>query len=222
MRSMLQRILEPEVMDSPEEAYDYDAMDHAAVNRRFVDDLLAAKPAPGDVLDLGTGTAQIPIELCRREPACRVMAADAAISMLEVARFNVESAGLQDRIQLAKIDAKRLGYVDGMFDCVMSNSLLHHLPEPRLALLEAVRVCRAGGLLFFRDLLRPSDEATLRELVATYAGDANEHQKKMFTESLHAALTLDEICGLVGSVGFAAETVQATSDRHWTWCAVKP
>ena len=32
---MLSRVLEPEVMDSPEEASDYDAMDHAEVNRLF-------------------------------------------------------------------------------------------------------------------------------------------------------------------------------------------
>ena len=36
---MLPRTLEPEVMDSAEEAGDYDAMDHGAVNRAFVADL---------------------------------------------------------------------------------------------------------------------------------------------------------------------------------------
>ena len=36
----LERILEPEVMDSPEEATNYDSMDHREVNRRFVEDLL--------------------------------------------------------------------------------------------------------------------------------------------------------------------------------------
>ena len=39
---MIPRVLEPEVMDSPEEAAGYDAMDHAGVNRVFVDDLLYA------------------------------------------------------------------------------------------------------------------------------------------------------------------------------------
>ena len=39
---MLPRTLEPEVMDTAEEAADYDAMDHSEVNRVFVDDLLAA------------------------------------------------------------------------------------------------------------------------------------------------------------------------------------
>ena len=37
---MLERVLEPEVMDTPEEARDYNVMDHADVNRRFVDDLV--------------------------------------------------------------------------------------------------------------------------------------------------------------------------------------
>ena len=37
----LERVLEPEVMESHQEAVDYDAMDHSEVNRIFVDDLLA-------------------------------------------------------------------------------------------------------------------------------------------------------------------------------------
>ena len=79
----LKRVLEPEVMDSSEEAEDYNAMDHSHVNQVFVQDLLAfveahGKPL-GDVLDLGTGTALIPIELCQRDANCRVMAIDMAI-----------------------------------------------------------------------------------------------------------------------------------------------
>ncbi len=64
----MKRQLEPELMDSPAEAVAYDQMDHAEVNRRFVDDLLdAIGTTEGEltVVDLGTGTAQIPIELCR-------------------------------------------------------------------------------------------------------------------------------------------------------------
>ena len=41
---MIPRILEPEVMDSPLEAVDYNTMDHSQVNRVFVDDLLSALP----------------------------------------------------------------------------------------------------------------------------------------------------------------------------------
>ena len=75
---MLTRVLEPELMDSIEDAREYDAMDHAAVNARFVTDLLSAFGADANarILDLGTGTAQIPIELCRRAPRVHVTAVD--------------------------------------------------------------------------------------------------------------------------------------------------
>jgi ubiquinone/menaquinone biosynthesis C-methylase UbiE len=216
----LHRVLEPEVMDSPEEASDYDAMDHAEVNRVFVSDLLAMiGEDEADILDLGTGTALIPIELCSRLRNCRVMAADAAVSMLELARYNIEVAGLISRIELAQVDAKGLPFKDGLFDVVMSNSIVHHIPEPVHALREAFRVVRPGGLLFFRDLLRPEDEKQLATLVQTYAGSANDRQQKMFAESLHAALSLDEIRELVSSFGFDAQTVTQTSNRHWTWSA---
>lgn len=216
---MLHRVLETEVMDSLEEAYDYDEMDHSGVNRVFVDDLLTLRPLPGDVLDLGTGTAQIPIELCRREPTCRVMAADAAISMLEVARLNINLAEFSERIQVRQVDAKSLRFPDAMFDTVMSNSIVHHVPEPARVFAEAVRVCRTGGLLFFRDLLRPNYETTRQHLVDTYAAGANERQRKMFADSLHAALSLDEVRQIVIALGFKPESVEATSDRHWTWTA---
>ena len=56
----LQRVLEPEVMDTDEVACDYDRMDHDEVNRLFVEDLLRDHQVSGDVLDIGTGTARIP------------------------------------------------------------------------------------------------------------------------------------------------------------------
>lgn len=234
----LERILEPEVMDTAEEATDYDAMDHREVNRRFVEDLLGAidigqkseigsridvdgEPAVLDVLDLGTGTALIPIELCKALAGCRVMAADAAVSMLELARYNVEVNSLNERIELAHVDAKQLPFGEGMFDVVMSNSIVHHIPEPIQVLREAVRVTKAGGLLFFRDLLRPSTQTELKHLVATYTGNENANSQRMFAESLHAALSLEEIRDLVSSLGFVAESVQQTTDRHWTWLATK-
>jgi ubiquinone/menaquinone biosynthesis C-methylase UbiE len=218
---MLPRILEPEVMDSAQEALDYDQMDHTEVNRKFVEDLLAVgidvPERLTDVLDLGTGTAQIPIQLCRQHSLCRVMAADAAVSMLELARYNVELAGMIERIQLTQVDAKSLPFDSGMFDVVMSNSIVHHIPQPLTMLQEAVRVTRQGGLLFFRDLLRPNTEAERQQLVQTYAGTANAYQQKMFADSLHAALTLLEVQALVTGLGFDISSVQQTSDRHWTW-----
>jgi ubiquinone/menaquinone biosynthesis C-methylase UbiE len=218
---MLPRVLEPEVMDSPEEARDYDAMDHAAVNRVFVADFLAVWSGHNPILDAGTGTAQIPIELCRQAAAARVVAIDLAEHMLAMARQNVERAGLEDRIELRRVDAKGLPFSDGTFGAVMSNSIVHHIPEPRRALAELVRVVQPGGLLFLRDLLRPEDDAGVAHLVRTYTGNENPHQQQMFADSLRAALTLQEMRDLVAALGFPRDSVQQTTDRHWTWSARK-
>src|SRR5207302_2639362 len=95
----------------------------------------------------------------------------------------------------------------------------HHIPEPGAVVAEMVRVLAPAGVLFIRDLVRPDDEASLRHLVASYAGEANAHQRQMFADSLHAALTLDEIRALVADAGFDPAAVQQTTDRHWTWSA---
>lgn len=226
--SLLSRILEPEVMDSALDAQDYDAMDHTAVNRLFVDDFLAVwnrRDSVDDalpILDVGAGTAQIPIELCRRAPTAQVLAIDLADEMLKLARRNVTCQGLSNRIDCQRMDAKQLPLGDGSVAAVISNSIVHHVARPEAVLAEAVRACRPGGVLFFRDLLRPPDAARLQWLVETYAGTANTHQRALFAASLHAALTLAEMRTLVALLGFAPESVQQTSDRHWTWSAVRP
>jgi len=218
---MLPRILETEAMDTRAEAVDYDSMDHREVNRVFVADLLAAGPGPGPALDLGTGTVQIPVELCGQEPRAKVLAVDLAHHMLKVGRQNVADAGLAHRIAVERVDAKRLPYRDGRFATVMSNSIVHHVPEPRAVFEEAWRVLAPGGLIFFRDLFRPPDEETVLRLVNTYAAGSNEHQRQMFADSFRASLTVDEVRRLVAPFGPGPETVRATSDRHWTWVVRK-
>jgi ubiquinone/menaquinone biosynthesis C-methylase UbiE len=216
---VLTRILEPEVMDSDQDAREYDGMDHAAVNAQYVTDLLQALAELPylHALDLGTGTAQIAIELCRRAPRMRVTAADAAESMLGLAAENIAAAELDDRIEPVLADAKALPFKPGRFPAVISNSILHHIAEPQQVIAEALRVAEPGGLQFHRDLCRPDDEAQLNRIVATYAGAATPYQQKLFADSLRAALTLDEMRELATSFGIAPDTVRMTSDRHWTW-----
>jgi ubiquinone/menaquinone biosynthesis C-methylase UbiE len=219
---MLPRVLEPEVMDSPEEARDYDAMDHAQVNRAFVADFLAIWPGVGPVLDVGTGTAQIPIELCGHSPNVTVVGIDLAAQMLSVGRDNLRRAGLEKRIQLEWVDAKQLPYPAGAYAAVISNSIVHHIPQPQKVMAEMVRVTAPGGILFVRDLLRPDNDVAVGRLVTAYAGAANPQQRQMFEASLRAALTLEEIRAQVALLGFDAKAVNQTTDRHWTWQASKP
>lgn len=218
---MIPRRLEPEVMDSEAEAVDYDSMDHSEVNRLFAEgflNLLGTEPGARNarVLDVGTGTAQIPIEICRRSADLKITAVDLAGHMLQLGLRNVIRAGLTSRIKLEQIDAKSLPFPPANFEAVISNSIIHHIPEPATAFSEMVRVAKPGAVLFVRDLLRPPDEQTLQELVRRYAGDSNEHQRQMFGDSLHAALTLEETRELLLGAHLPAEWVSQTSDRHWT------
>lgn len=225
---MLPRTLEPEVMDSAEEARDYDAMDHDTVNQAFVDDFLAAagrtplvnrfndRSRPPAVLDCGTGTALIPLLLAERSLSVTITAIDLSEEMLRLAAANIARAGLKSQILLRRADGKRLPFDDGTFDAVMSNSIIHHLPDPKPALAEMVRVLNPGGLLFVRDLFRPKTVEQVESLVETYAGRENERQQALFRDSLHAALTLDEIRELLVEIGLPASMAMQTSDRHWT------
>jgi ubiquinone/menaquinone biosynthesis C-methylase UbiE len=228
---MLVRVLEPEVMDTVDEAVDYNQMDHSHVNRAFVDDFLSARNDATQrdsdcfhVFDAGTGTALIPIEMMRRGIAAVVTASDLAESMLAVARENIREAGFETAIFPVLRDCKQMPEPDSTYDAVMSNSIVHHIPEPRMLFQELWRVLKPGGLFFVRDLMRPDDRDTLETLVIIYAGDANDHQRQMFRDSLHAALTVVEVRDLVREFGISSDAVQATSDRHWTirWKKASP
>lgn len=225
---MIDRQLEAEAMDTAEEAREYDSMDHTTVNARFVTDLLDAVTRLGRpdldgrfVVDVGTGTARIPIEFCRALPAGRVVAVDLAREMLRVARENVSSAGVTARValQLARVTA--LPFRDACSPVVVSNSLIHHLPDPPRAFKELARIVSRGGILFVRDLFRPASLAVIDQLVDTYAAGATAHQRQLLADSLRAALTLDEVREAIRGLPFAQVSLAATSDRHWTLAALR-
>ena len=247
---MVERVLEPEVMDTAEEARDYDSMDHASVNARFCDDLLrfatfGGKPALGQivpprVVDFGTGTALIPIALAGRASGFTIEGIDLSEHMLSLGRSNIARAGLDARVSLAWVDAKGTAYEDGAFGATISNSIIHHIPEPVRCFAEMWRVTARGGLLFVRDLHRPVDHAEVERLVALYAGEppggeprgeppadaarlaSFENQRALFQASLCAALTIREVVAMVEPLGVPVSAVKMTSDRHWTLACVKP
>lgn len=210
---MIERILEPEAMDTAQEAAEYQAMDHSAANEAFVGRLLALG-ARGRMLDLGTGPAQIPVLVCQRVSDAHVVGIDLAHHMLRLAEEHVARSGLGARIELRHMDAKHLSLADGSFDAVYSNTILHHIPDPRPFLREARRVLRPGGVLLIRDLFRPPTRERLEELVALHAASANAYQRTLFADSLHAAFTPGELRALCDECGLADAEVVIDSDRH--------
>jgi ubiquinone/menaquinone biosynthesis C-methylase UbiE len=215
---MLQRIPEPEVMDSPAEAIAYDAMDFVEVNNAFAQAAIAiAQPlAQGLILDAGTGTARIPIAIARQQPQWQIIGIDLAKSMLELGKRNIEQAGLQAQIQLECIDAKQMPYPNGHFDMVISNSIVHHLSNPIAFFQELLRVLKPNGGIFLRDLSRPDNLEILNDLVDSIGIEYDEEQKRLFRDSLHAAFTVTEIQAIATAAGITDTNIYQSSDRHWT------
>jgi ubiquinone/menaquinone biosynthesis C-methylase UbiE len=210
------RILEQEVMDTAEEALEYEAMDHGAANLSFVERLLQLGATSGHALDIGTGPGHIPVLAAERAAGLSITAIDLAEEMLALARRRVAAAGLADRITVRKGDAKRLPFADEFFDAVFSNTILHHLEDPAPFLAEARRVLKPGGALLIRDLFRPASVAEARRLVDLHAAGGTERQRALFFDSLHAALTEEELAATAARAGLGDARIWRSSDRHLT------
>jgi ubiquinone/menaquinone biosynthesis C-methylase UbiE len=105
----------------------------------------------GDVLEIGSGSGAMAVELLRRFPDVRLTATDYDESMVEFARDRLREFG--DRVEVKQADAAQLPFPDESFDAVVSFIMLHHVIDWEKALAEAVRVLRPGGRLVGFDLL---------------------------------------------------------------------
>jgi len=212
----MERKLEPEVMDTWQDAVEYDSMDFQEVNEAFSKRALEVGPEEGLVLDAGTGTARIPILIAKAGKKLKIIGIDLSENMLRVGSKNIERAAAGDHVVLQLVDAKKLPYEDSYFDIVISNSILHHLPDPLPFLMEVKRVVKKDGALLIRDLLRPASIALMDELVAGVGPEYDARQKMLFRDSLHASFTLDEVYSLCESAGISDVKIYQSSDRHWT------
>jgi ubiquinone/menaquinone biosynthesis C-methylase UbiE len=215
----LPRVLEPEVMSTAEEAGEYDEMDFSATDQLFAEraaQLVRGASGPVDLIaDLGSGNAKIPLAMCPLLPAAiRVCAVEMSPEMLAVAARNRTRDGVS--LHLVAADAKRVPFADQSVGMVTSNSLVHHIPDPRAVFLEIARIARPGAPILIRDLVRPETQGALEKLVETHAARWSPLQRTLFSDSLHAALTLEEVRELLDECGLADVQVTQVSDRHWS------
>jgi len=213
----MDRILEPELMTDAAQALAYAQADFAQVNQGFVDRFRACFPKAvgGTMVDLGCGPADIPLRFARALPGFTITAVDASEPMIALAHQAVEAAGLAARVHPRCARLPMLALPLQSFDAVVSNSLLHHLPDPRLFWNELVRLGKPGATVLVMDLFRPESPERAREIVEQYAGNEPPVLKEDFFNSLCAAFTLREIRFQVRSRGLGALVCELASDRHW-------
>jgi demethylmenaquinone methyltransferase / 2-methoxy-6-polyprenyl-1,4-benzoquinol methylase len=116
--------------------------------RRYVASRVA-RWAPGEILDLATGSGALAAELVKRLPESRVIGADFCIPMLALARRR----GLKD---LVVADGLALPFQSSRFDVVTVAFGLRNMASYITAIGEMHRVLRPGGHLVILDFSLPN------------------------------------------------------------------
>lgn len=160
------------------------------------------------VLDLATGSADIPEELCRwaraegREIA--IHATDISSEILEVARLRIDKAGFGDLVDFSVCDASAPPFADNTFDVVVCSLAFHHLDlnQAQATLREMSRLSRVGFIV--NDVYR-SQGAWVMAWVLTRLTTRNRLTRHDGPASVYRAFTPAELHRMSTNVGVAVE-----------------
>ena len=212
----MDRTLEPELMDDPEQARAYARADFAEENQGFVDRFREYFPdfTEGHVLDLGCGPGDIPVRFARALPTCRITGVDASEPMIGLAGAGVKQAGLADRITFRCERFQGVSLVEPV-DAAVSNSLLHHVPNPLQFWYRLRQLVKPGSPVLVMDLLRPDSPEEAQAIVDRYAAKEPEILRRDFYRSLLAAFTEDEVAAQLAEMNLSRLIIDVVDDRHW-------
>jgi SAM-dependent methyltransferase len=105
-----------------------------------------ALPADAVVLDVGCGTAQLAAFLALSAPRRRVIGVDGCRASLEhAAEFRDRARG--DNLQLVRADLFDLPMPRESWSLVISRGVVHHTPDPDLAIEKVAQLVAPGGVL---------------------------------------------------------------------------
>ena len=212
----MDRVLEPELMEDAVQVLAYARADFAKENQGFVDLFREYFPdfAEGMIIDLGCGPGDIPIRFARALPTCRVTGVDASAPMVKLAEEAAAEADLSARVSFR---CERFQDIPGanLADAVVSNSLLHHLPNPLQFWNRLRQLVKPGSPVLVMDLLRPESPEAAQAIVDEYATGEPDILRRDFYNSLLAAFTEDEITSQLARMNLTRLLIDVPDDRHW-------
>ncbi len=214
----MKRRPEPELMDSEAQTRAYAEADFNEANSLFAakfQENFPGLPASGQMADLGCGPGDIAIRMAHELPGWNVTGIDAGENMLKRARERLGKEPVSDRVSF------RLAYLpdpslqEGAWDAVISNSLLHHLPDPQVLWNSVKALGAPGSPVQVMDLIRPETESEASRLVDLYAQGAPVILRDDFFNSLLAAYTCSEVNEQLQKAELDNLRIDTASDRHW-------
>lgn len=115
------------------------------------------------LLDLGCGAGENSVYFAMQGARC--VAADYSPGMVEVALQLAARHGVE--VEGCTANAMALDFPDNTFDIVYASNLLHHIPDPKIALKEMHRVLKPGGKACFWDPLKHNPVINVYRRMAT-------------------------------------------------------
>ena len=160
--------------------------DYSALIQRIVDEIDSSK----DVLEVGTGSGLIAIELARK--AKMIEAIDISSKMIELAKTKASENQIEN-IHFSVQSAYNLDFEGGTFDAAICSNALHCMETPQQALLEIRRVLKPKGILIAPTFCHGVNwRSRLISRLMSLTGFKSYHR-----------FTIEEFFGVVVSSGFA-------------------
>src|SRR4030042_1117371 len=102
---------------------------------------VVTKMGKGTILDLGSGTGYLAIEIARKALGLQVCGIDLSRRMVKIARRHAKGV---DNAQFVFGNAAKLPFKDNSIDLVVSTGASHHWKMPRLVFEECYRILKHG------------------------------------------------------------------------------
>jgi demethylmenaquinone methyltransferase/2-methoxy-6-polyprenyl-1,4-benzoquinol methylase len=135
--------------------------------KRFTLDLANLRPGQR-ALDVAGGTGDLAAGLARQVgDRGLVILTDINAAMLARGRDRLINDGLVNNVQVAQVNAEKLPFADGTFDCVTIGFGLRNVTDKRSALASMRRVLKPGGQLLVLEFSRPNE--ALKPLYDAYS-----------------------------------------------------
>lgn len=129
----------------------YDFLNHAlsmGIDRGWRQRLNELLPSRTEmqILDLATGTADVPLAFCAQRDDVQITGMDLSEEMLKIGRQKISAAGLEQRIQLETGDAMQIPAKDNAYDAVTISFGIRNVPDVSQTLREMLRTLKPGGV----------------------------------------------------------------------------
>ena len=164
----------------------------------FVRKVLKRGIRSGRVLDIGTGSGRLAIELAKAR-GCNfdIVALDISENMIEKAKENARNAGVENRIKFMVGTAAALPFPDNSFDLVISYASLHHWFQPVSVFNEVARVTRETGHAIIRDNKRVYQNPVWRAFIWIISRFMNKRHRQNWPKAILASYTIPEVREIV-------------------------